>query len=61
MDGNKLVHDAAGNAGKLVLGLLAEQRLFNGIHFFAGDDFKQGGGANFKCCAAGKPATQRDG
>ena len=60
-DGNELVHDPAGNSGKFVLGFLAQQRLFNGIHFFAGNGFKQCRGADFKRGAAGKTAAQRDG
>ena len=60
-DGNELVHDAAGDAGKFVLGFLAEQRLFDRVHFFAGDGFQQGGRADFERRAAGKPAAQRDG
>jgi len=59
-DGNKLVHDAAGNTGKFMLGFLAQQRFFNGIHFFAGDGFPQRCGADFESGAAGKPAAQRN-
>ena len=59
-DGNELVHDAAGNPGKFVLGLLAKQRLFNGIQFFPGDGFEQRCGADFERGTAGKPAAQRD-
>ena len=60
-DGNELVHDAAGHAGEFMFGLLAEQRLFNRINLFAGDDFEQGGGGHFERGAAGQAATQRDG
>ena len=47
-DGNKLVHDAAGNTGEIVFSLLAEQRFFDGINFFAGHGFQQGRGGDFQ-------------
>ncbi len=60
-DGNELVHDAARHSGIFVLGLLAKQRLFNRIKFFAGDGFEQRGGGHFKGCAAGQTAAERHG
>jgi hypothetical protein len=60
-DGNELVHDAARNTGKFMLGLLTQQRLFNGIHFFAGDGFQQRRGADLERGTAGKSAAQRHG
>ena len=60
-DGNELVHDAARHSGKFVLGLLAKQRLFDRIEFFAGDGFEQRGGGDFQGGAAGQTAAQRHG
>ena len=60
-DGNELIHDAAGDTGKFVLGLLAEQRLLDRLQLFAGDGFKQRRGADFEGRAAGKPAAERNG
>ena len=60
-DGNELVHDAARHAGEFVLGLLAQQRLFDRIQFPAGDDFEQGGHGHFEGGAAGKTTAQRHG
>ena len=61
MHGNELVHDAAGHAGEFVLGLLAQQRLFDRINCLAGGGFDQGGGADFQRGAAGQAAAQRHG
>ena len=59
--GNELVHDAAGDSGKFVLGLLREKRLFDGINLFCGRGFNQRGGADFKRGAAAQSAAKRHG
>ncbi len=59
--GNKLVHDAAGHAGEFVFGLLAEQRLLDGIQLPAGGGLQQGGHTHLQGGAAGQPAAERDG
>jgi hypothetical protein len=59
--GNELVHDAARDARKFVLGFLAEQRLLDGINFFAGRGFKQSRGADFqarRCCSIRRRAAR---
>ena len=58
-DGGELVHDPARHAGKVVFGLLTQQRLLNRVERLAGHRFEQGGGGDFQRGAAGQPAAVR--
>ena len=59
--GNELVHDAAGDSGEFMLGLLREKSLLDGINLFCGRGFNQRGGADFKRGAAAQSAAKRHG
>ena len=59
--GNKLVHDTAGHSGKIVLRLLAKQRLFHRIESGSRDRFQQRGGANLERGTAAQATAQRHG
>ena len=56
-DGCELVHDAAGHAGKVVFGPLAEQCFLQRFECRAGHRFEQGGGGHLQRGAAGEPAA----
>ena len=59
--GDELVHDAAGHAGVVVLGLLAEQRFVHRVELLARDGFQQGGGGRLPAprCWTGRPPAGR--
>jgi len=58
---NELVHDATRHAGEFVFGLLAKQRLFDGIKLLAGGGFQQGSRTHLQRGAAGQTTSEWDG
>ena len=56
--GGKLIHDAAGDSGKIVLGLLREEGFFPGIESDAKEAFKESGDGTFQGCG-GRESSSR--
>jgi hypothetical protein len=59
--GNELVHDTTRDPCKVVLGLLAEQRFFDGIKSRTSNRFEQGRSADLESSAAAQAAAKRHG
>ena len=58
-DHGKLIHDAAGDARKVVLCTLAEQRLAGRVELPARKDFAKRSRSHFQRSTAAQPATTR--